>query len=137
MALGIKGAIGQAVQDLGEAVVKPVAEEVGKAIEEGVQSIVSGPPQPLSQDQDIQQQKQLEEQKKLAWAKRVIEWNRKLQEGQDKVRREKQQELLRKQQEEQEKKRVKQFKVIEQKKKQLPGELFYKGKVEFKRGVGG
>jgi len=65
MSDGAKGNVGQLIADIGEAVVKPVVDEVGKAIEEGGQSIAgtgqfsSNPSSPQEQ-----QKKKLEEQKR-------------------------------------------------------------------------
>ncbi|MFH0937565.1 MAG: hypothetical protein V1808_04740 [Candidatus Daviesbacteria bacterium] len=135
MSDGIKGA----VADVNEAVVKPVVDEVGKAIEEGVQSVVSGPPKASPQDPATQQTKQAEETKKKAWATHVIDWYKKIDEEQAKVRQAKQQELTQKQQEEQQKKEVKQFESLQQEKKkeQLTAVQLAARATEIKRGVGG
>lgn len=138
MADGIKGALAQAASDIGEAIVQPVTDEVGKAIEEGTQSVVNTPStKPL--DPVAQQAKQMEEQKKKAWAMRVIEWYKKIQEEQQKVHRMKQQEGQQKKQEEDEKQKVKQYQVIEQQKKaqQLTEVQKAARKTELKGGVGG
>ena len=101
--------------DVGEAVVKPVSDEVGKAIEQGVQSTVSGP----QIDPAVQQQKQLEEQKKRNEAIWVINKYKKLDQAQLQVRQEaRQKEMQKKQEEEQQKQQVQQYKVVEQQKEQ-------------------
>lgn len=111
----VGGALKQAAVDVGEAVVKPVSDEVGKAIEQGAQSTFTGP----QIDPALQQQKQVEDQKKKAWAIKVIEWNKNLQAAQAKVRQEAQQKTLQqKQEEDSQKQKVQQYKVIEQQKKQ-------------------
>lgn len=135
---GIGGALKQTAADVGEAVAKPVKDEVGKAIEEGVQSVIRGTqaklPDPLEQ-----KKKQEEELKKKRWAMRVIEWNKQLDEAQKKVRQENQQKITQQKQEEDEKKKVKQFKVMEgQKKKQdFSQAQLAERRAEIKRGVGG
>lgn len=111
----VGGALKQAAVDVGEAVVKPVSDEVGKAIEQGAQATFTGP----QIDPALQQQKQVEDQKKKAWAIKVIEWNKNLQAAQAKVRQEAQQKTLQqKQEEDSQKQKVQQYKVIEQQKKQ-------------------
>lgn len=139
MSDGIKSGIGQMAVDVKEAVVKPVADEVGKAIEEGVQSVVSGPKIQDPQAQQKQQEKQAEEQKRKAWALRVIEWNKKIDEEQKKVRDQNQQKIVQAQQEEKEKQKVHQFQVMEQQKKdqQLTETQRAARKTELKGGVGG
>ncbi len=121
MSDGIKAGIGQAVKDVGEAVVKPVADEVGKAIEEGVQSVVSGPKTnpPIGRQIDpvAQQKRHEDEAKRKTWAEHVINWNQQIQTSQDKVRQEEKQKLQAKKQEDQQKQEVKQYKAIEAQKK--------------------
>ncbi|OGE20332.1 hypothetical protein A3A14_02255 [Candidatus Daviesbacteria bacterium RIFCSPLOWO2_01_FULL_43_38] len=132
----IGGALKQAAVDVGEAVVKPVTDEVGKAIESGVQSTVSGP----QIDPAVQQQKQMEDQKRKAWAIKVIEWNKNLQAAQAKVRQEAQQKTLQqKQEEEAQKQKVQQYRVIEQQKKQQQMSVAQLAarKTEIRRGPGG
>lgn len=135
---GIKTGIGQAVADVGEAVVKPVVDEVGKALEEGVSSVVSGP-KIKPQDPLVQQQKQAEEAKRLSWARYVIDWYRRLQASQEKVRTQEQQKLAQIKQEETQENQGKQFEVIEQKRKeqQMNAVQLAGRKTEIKRGVGG
>lgn len=138
MSDGIKAGIGQMAGDVREAVVKPVADEVGKAIEEGVQSVVSGPKVQDPQAQQKQQEKQVEEQKRKAWAIRVIDWNKKLNDEQQKVRQQQQQKQQSEQQEQKEKQQVKQFQIIEKKKKELPQAVMEsQRKAELKKGIGG
>ncbi len=132
-----KGFIRQLPQDIGEAVIKPAADELGKAIEIGAQTVFSGPPQPkLTPRQSFLKQQQ--EQKGLAEVRRKIAWWKNLDEAQRKVR-EKQQSLdIARDKQEQEKKQVKQLEV--QKKKQpLPEEVRARTLAERKmgRGVGG
>ncbi|KKS70760.1 MAG: hypothetical protein UV41_C0014G0014 [Candidatus Daviesbacteria bacterium GW2011_GWA2_42_7] len=121
--------------DVGEAVVKPVTDEVGKAIESGVQSTVSGP----QIDPAVQQQKQMEDQKRKAWAIKVIEWNKNLQAAQAKVRQEAQQKTLQqKQEEDSQKQKVQQYKVVEQQKRQqVMAVQQAQTRTEVKKGPGG
>lgn len=136
MADGFKSGLGQLATDVGEAVVKPVVDEVGKAIEEGAQSIV-GTPKAL--DPAVQQKKKAEEEKRKQWALGVIDWNKQLEEAQQKVRRENLQKLQSQKQQKQQEKRVEQFKMVEkeQKQKQLTRIQIEATKAERKGGVGG
>jgi len=127
-----------AVKDVGEAAIKPVVDEVGKAIEEGVQSVASGPKQKAA-DPAVQQKKAEDEAKRRVWAEHVITWNQNIQASQDKVRQEEQQKLIRKKQEEQKVQEVKQYKAIEAQKKdqQMTNIQKEQTKSERKGGVGG
>lgn len=138
MADGIGGALKQTATDIGEAIVKPVTDEVGKAIEEGAQQ-VTGSSQVKPLDPVVQQAKLVEDQKKRAWAIRVIEWNKKLQEEQQKVRQQNFQQDAGKKQEDQEKKKIKQFQIVEKQQKQMQMDATQKAarKTEMKGGVGG
>lgn len=133
MANGIKSAIGQIPGEIGEAAVKPVIDEVGKAIEQGVQSVIGSQltPQQL-------QQKELERQKKLAETRRVIDHYKKIDQEQKLVRQQKKQEEMQKKQEEGQKQQVQEIKK-EQKKQQIPEEVRARAMAETKvgRGVGG
>lgn len=134
----IPGAIKQAVADIGEAVVKPVTDEVGKAIEEGAQSVAGGQ-QAKQLDPAVQQAKAVEEQKRRAWAVHVIEWNKKIQEEQQKVRQGQKQEEMQKSQQEAETQKVKQLQVVQQQQKQAQLTEAQKAarRTELKGGVGG
>lgn len=103
---GIKGIMGQmakVAQDSGEA----IKDEVGEAIEQGAQAVISGPkPQPqdpLAQQkmQEEQSQRDEENQKKRQWAEFVVARETKIEEEQAAVRMKKKQEEQMKQQEEQ------------------------------------
>lgn len=133
---GIKGAISDSVKDIHEAVVKPVVDEVGKAIEEGAQAIV-GTTKTL--DPAVQQKKQEEENKRKQWALRTIDWYKKIDQDQAKVRAENQQKVQAKQAEENQQKQVKQYAVLEQKRKSqsITAVQAAARKTELKRGVGG
>lgn len=134
----MKSGIGQIAKDVSEAVVKPVTDEVGKAIEEGAQSVMGMPAQkPL--DPAEQQKKQEEDLKKKMWAVKVINWNKQLDMAQGKVRQENQQKQQQTKQEEDEKKKVKQYEVLQQQKKgqQMTALQKESRKTEIKGGVGG
>lgn len=134
----IGGAIKQTGTDISEAVIKPVADEVGKAIEEGAQSVMGAPMQkPL--DTVEQKKKQEAEEKKKQWAMSVINWNKQLDSAQTKVRQKRQQQEQQKKQEEEEKKKVKQYEVMQQQKKsqQMTALQRESRKTEIKGGVGG
>ncbi|MBI2011920.1 hypothetical protein HYS91_04080 [Candidatus Daviesbacteria bacterium] len=136
---GAKGAIKGVMKDLGEAVVKPVANEASTIINETIQSISGGGSTQNPQDEH----KKKEEEQKLkveeANKKRNIEmFLRQLQEQEQKLKATRQKEAQEKQakeQEEQQKKQVKQFKVFEQQKKKQDINLATKQrKTEIKRG---
>jgi hypothetical protein len=132
----LKAGLSQAAADITEAVVKPVADEVGQAIEQGVQSVVSTP-KPV--DPVAQQKKQQEEQKRKEWALKVIEFNKQLQSAQQQVRQENQQKQSEEQQKKQEEAQVKQYKIVEKQKKdqQLTTTQREARKTELRGGVGG
>lgn len=133
--------IGGAVADVSEAVVKPAVDELGKAIEEGVQSVVVGPKAnpPAGGDPAAQQKKTEDEGKRRAWAQHVINWNQQIQTSQDKARREEIQKTAQKKQEEEDKKKVKQYRAMEEQKKsqQITAIQREQTKAERKGGVGG
>ena len=132
-------------EEVNKDVVEPVKDEVGQAIEAGVQAVMGAKPptpqqKPAAPAQRGEQQKKLEEQNKLTDARRKISWWQDLSARQKQVREEGKQKNLQKQQEEdqkkKEKKQVKQFEIV-QKEQQLHPEIAAKGKAEIKRGVGG
>lgn len=136
MSDGVKGVVADTIKDVHEAVVKPVVDEVGKAIEEGAQSIV-GSNKPL--DPVAQQKKQEEEQKRKQWAEKTIDWYKKIDQDQAKVRAENLQKQQAKQAEENQQKQVKQYSVLEQQKKSanITAVQAAARKTEQRRGVGG
>lgn len=140
MSDGAKSGVGQAVADISEAVIKPVTDEVGKAIEEGAQAVTgTGTHQAKPIDPAEQKRKQEEEIKKKQWAMNVISWNQQLDSAQQKVRQEGKQKEQQRNQAEDEKKKVKQFEVIQQEKKsqQMTALQRESRKTEIKGGVGG
>ena len=142
--------IGGTFEDVGEtinqSVVKPVTDEVGKAIEAGIQSVVGGqsvdPQQKSFDSAQDKQQKNLEDQEKIAEWRWKLQKLKELEEAQRKVREEEKQKSLdyaQDKQEEQDKKEkteVKKFEVFK-KQKEVNPEIAAKGKAEIKRGVGG
>ena len=144
MSDGTKSNLGQLAQDIGEAIFEPVKDQVGQAIEEGVQSVIGIPtdpqtkPQPAALDPAVRQQRRADENQKKA------EWNWRLQqyqklEQQQKVDRQRlQQQAMKKQEEEKEEKKVEQFKIIEKdKKSQSLAAQQAARKTEIRGGVGG
>lgn len=134
MSDNFKGALSQVAEGVKEAVAKPVIDEVGKAIEEGVQS-VTGSQKPL--DPIAQQKKLEEEQKRKQWAIHVIKWNETLQQNQQQVRQQKQQEEQTKKEEEKKEEQVKQYKAIEKKQQESIALKQTQTRTETKGGVGG
>lgn len=132
--------IGGTFEDVGESinqsVVKPITDEVGKAIEVGDQFIVGTPVQTQQQRQD----KTREDQQKISQWRWRLQKIKELSDKQKKIAEEqKQKEVQAKQAEEQTKKekfQIKQFEVFKKQKEVNPA-LASKGKMEIKRGVGG
>lgn len=108
----VKGVVGQAVADVSEAVIHPVAQEVKQDVTEGIESIIGGGSH-APQDPNMQAQKKLEEEKRKQWALSVIERNRQLDEQLKKIRQAKEQQRMQQNQEVKQEKRVKQFKVVQ------------------------
>jgi hypothetical protein len=133
MSDGSSGGVGQLIQ---EAVIKPVVDEVGKGIETGVQSVVSGNMQTKQQQSDAQnpQQKQVEEQKKMGFWRHVLDRYRRIDQEQAQVRAQKQQQQVQQTQVEEQKKEIKQFQV--QKKKQSISEEMARSQGERRAGRG-
>lgn len=132
--------IGGTFEDVGETlnqtVIRPVVDEVGKAIEAGIQSVVGG----QTVDPQHKQQKQVEDQKNLAEWRWRLQKIKELEDSQRRIRDEqKKKQLAVQQQEEQAKEenvQVKEFEIFK-KQKEVNPEIAAKGKAEIKRGVGG
>ncbi|MFA5933497.1 MAG: hypothetical protein WCV81_04440 [Microgenomates group bacterium] len=142
---GIKQQIGQFAQDVGEAIVEPVKDSVGEAIEQGVQAVISTP-KPVSQDpgalrqqQQEQAKKQEENSAKLQWAQATIARYQKIEEEQAAIRLKKKQEEQAKQQEEQVEKQeeMQDLQAKNQKSEDLVALQRAKARTETKGGVGG
>lgn len=145
--------IGGTFEDIGEvvnqSVVRPISDEVGKAVEAGIQSVVGGQAH-TTQKQSFDtstslsardRQSRLEDQKKIAQWRWRLQKLKELEEAQRRIREdEKRKQLLRQQEEEEqtkkEKKQIKQFDMFK-KQKEVNPEIAAKGKAEIKRGVGG
>lgn len=132
---GLKGALASLPQDISEAAIKPVVDEVGRALETGIQTVIHGP-QATSIDPKVQAQKKADEEKRKTWALRVIDWNQKLAHEQSKVRQAAQQKQTQEEGEKQQGQKVKQFK-LDQKKREVPAELKARNTTETRKGVGG
>jgi hypothetical protein len=128
-----KNIIGGTFEDVSDAVVKPVSDEVGKAIESGVQAVVVGPKQLTPQQL---QQKQTDTTNQLTEARRKITWWKSLDEAQKKVREEQKQKQMQTQQVDQQQKQVKQFEITQKKKEDINLQRA-KTKTEIRGGVGG
>lgn len=136
MSDGIKFGLSQIGADVREAVVKPVTDEVGKAIEEGAQSVVGVTAKPV--DPMVQQKKQEEELKKKQWAIQTIQRYKQIDEAQKKVREEKKQKEFQETQKEEEQKKVKQYELIKKRQERLPQQVAEaQRRTEVKKGVGG
>lgn len=142
---GIKQALGQIAQDTGEALAEPLKDEVGEALEQGAQAVISGP-KPQPQDPAAQQKAQEEQikrdeenQKTKQWAEATVARYQKIEEEQATVRMKKKQEEQAKQQEEQEEEQKEQFELQKQNQKSADITAIQKAarKAEIKGGVGG
>lgn len=136
------GPIRQAADQVGEAIVKPVSDEVGKAIEEGVQAITGNYKQPTSQDPNLNpqiqaQKQQLDSKKRQNIMRFINQYNTDrqiLQQQKVQEQQKKQQEA----QEDQEKKmKVRQIEVVKDQQKQTLAQQQAKARSERKGGVGG
>ncbi len=138
MSDGFKGTMA----NVAEAVVKPVVDEVGQALEVGVQSVLNTGPQKTQDPKQAQVQQQQQQQKvaqtqnDLSEARRKIQYWKELEAAQATVRQDQKQVQTQQQQANQQEAQIKQFEIV-QKKKQLPPALAMKGKAELKGGVGG
>lgn len=133
--MGAKNIIGGTFEDVGEAVVTPIRDEVGKALEQGVQTVVSGPKTALPNKPQAGNSK-IETQKNLAEARRKIKWWQDLEEAQKRVREGQKQKQMQATQVVQEEKQIKQFEVVRKQKKD-ENLIRAQRKTEIKGGVGG
>jgi len=117
MADGIKGTVGQIIEDVNEAAVKPFVDEVGKALEEGAQSFGVTP---QTQDPAVLQRKQVDEQKKKAWNGYVRDqWNKQIEENTQKVRQENAQKLQQQDMGEKQEEKINQYEIVQKKKEDM------------------
>lgn len=139
-----KQIIGGTFEDIGEAVVKPVIDEVGRAAEQGIQTTVHGPTyQPTtnpSQDQTArvanENQRAAVDQGKAAEVRRRLNWIANLQQGQKKEEQQKKQKITEEEQQEQQKKQIIQFESVKKENKNIALQRVQQQK-EIKGGVGG
>lgn len=136
------GPVRNAASQVGEAIVKPVSDEVGKAIEEGVQAITGNYKQPQAQDPNLNpavqaQKQQLDNKKRQNIMRFISQYNTDkqiLQQQKVKEQQKKQQEV----QEDQEKKmKVRQIEVVKNQQKQTLAQQQARSRSERKGGVGG
>jgi hypothetical protein len=123
--------IGGTLEDINEAIVKPVADGVGQAIEVGTKSVTG---QTLTPQQI--QQKQEETQNKLSDARRRIKYWQDLAEAQRRVREEEKQKQMQNVQAQQVQIQQRTME-ISQKKRVLPAALASRNTTESKKGIGG
>jgi len=132
MSDGVKGAVAEAAKTVGEAVVKPVADEVGQVIEVGAQSVFGKIP-----SQQNQQQKQRQDQLKIAEAQRRINWWKQIAAQQKSSQQGQVQEKMAKSQ--QQTQEIKQFEIVQ--KKQVKDAAMdvqrSRGEIRAGKGVGG
>lgn len=141
---GIKQALGQIAQDTGEAIVDPLKDEVGQALEQAA-PIITGPkvlpqdPQALVHQKEEQRKRDEENKKKKQWAEAIVERYKKIEEEQAAVRmKQKQAEEKKKQEENQEEqKKMSELKEQQQKSADLTVLEQAARKTEIKGGVGG
>jgi hypothetical protein len=138
--VGVKP-IGGTFEDIQEevttAVIEPIKDQVGEAIEAGVQSVIAA--KPITPQQ--KQQKKQEEQKGLIEARRKIAWWQNLSADQQKVREEEKQRIeMKKQQEEQVEQQKAQSEQVKEQNKAAevnPALAAATNKSETKKGLGG
>lgn len=136
MSDGGKSGLAQIGSDLQEAVVKPISDEVGKALESATSSITGNfPTQNL--DPKVQSEKKAAEGQRKIQATAVINsWKERLQADLQKVRSDNLQKEKSRLETKSQEEKVKQYKVSE-KKKQVNVALMAKNTTESKKGVGG
>ena len=110
----MKNPIGGTFEDIGEAVVKPVVDEVGKAIETGTQAVVYGS-NPPGQDPKLAAQKEADRQKKIADWRWVLQKQKEQASAVAKVREESKQKQFQQTQVKQQEKQVKDLQTAKRK----------------------
>ncbi len=123
--------LGGTFEDINEAVVKPVADEVGRALEQGAQAVKGGQTQPQSGNVNPQkiQQTQLDEQQKIRQWRWRLDQIKKLNDEQKRS-------ASAKTSADKEEKKVKQFEIVKKQQKNVALERA-KVKTEIRGGVGG
>jgi len=132
--MGVKNVIGGTFEDVGEAIVKPVADEVGKAIETGTQAVVYGV-NPSGQDPKQQAQKEEDRQKKISNWRWFLQKHQEQKAASDKVRQDNKQAQFQQTQVVQQEKQVQNLET--QKKKQNIALKQATTKTESKGAIGG
>lgn len=132
------GGFGTAVSEVVGAIVEPVKDEVGQAIETGVQSVLGTTPTP--QDPAAKQQREAEEKKKIAEQRWIINKNDQLDKELAAVRQKKAEETQKLEQANQQQDQVQQFQAVQrdQRREAIKRQVQEaKTKSETRRGVGG
>lgn len=129
MSDGIKGL----VSDVGEAAVKPVVDEVGKALEQAAQSVVRG----SGTGQNQNPPKPAEDQAKLVEARRKIAFWKNLADAQARVRAQEKAREEERLKAEEKKKEIKQFEVAKKQESLNTAVRAAQTRTEIKKGVGG
>lgn len=141
---GVKGAVGQIAQDVGEALAEPAGDIAEQAAEQAG-AVFTGP-KPVPQDpvaqqkfQEDQAKREEENQKKMQWAQSTIARYQKIDEEQARVRMQKKQKEQMKQQEEQQEEQAEQVELQQHEQKSADMDAVQrKARVtEIKGGVGG
>lgn len=140
MANPVKQAIIGAIQDSNEALVKPIRDEVGQALEQGIKTVIAGPPN-AQQQQVSQQQKMQNEAKRqtdLTEARRKVAFWTRIDQEQKAVRQKQTQEQAQKNQVKHEETKIKQVEVMKkQEKKNIAKDAAIKtSQAELKAGKG-
>ncbi len=122
---GVRGAVA-------EAVIKPVKDEIGQAIEVGVQSVTGKTPTP---QQTLQ--KQQEDQKKMADVQRRLQWWKNIEAQQKGLSMQKKQEDLQKKSDQKQEQKVKQFEIVQKERSLETAVKQAQTKTEIKGRLGG
>ena len=129
--------IGGTFETINEIVVKPVTDEVGKAIEQGVQSVIGVPkPQPTQNPQSNSLQSTPVDNSKMLEARRRLDWYKNLESQQKRIREAQKQKQAEASKQVDEKKQIKQFEIVKKQKKDI-ALTQAKTKTEIRGGVGG
>lgn len=132
--MSAKNIIGGTFEDIGEAIVKPVVDQVGQALEQGGKSVLYSPVLQPTQPQKAQTPAQDEAKKQeIRWQ---INRFKNVADAQNQVRQAKKQQQAEANQAENQKKEIKQFDIVKKQNKNIALEQATK-KTEAKGGLGG
>ena len=141
---GGRSPIARAADVAGETVMKPVTDEIGQALEQGISDTFNTPkPQATPQEQQKQQMEKAAKDQKVQQEIQNLNWyidqNRKLEEEIKQIREAKEQSWKKKQEEERQKAQVKPLEELEKENEQQKFDAVAaaKTKAETRRGVGG